>query len=201
MKSGCIWCHSSVTSGYTIPYSLGPILPVARWTWTFCLNSLAHSGLNFFDGINQLVPVPYICVKGSELLGGCMSMIRHHRNHNFKSWVWQHRKVMSCVFAHALCLICCRSLVASPSFLPGLLNLPCTLLQNISIYCSQILRALSVFSPGRFQKLPKNLQLPSHSPAVHLEATSFQYLPWRIPWCFFTSNPASDTFFHSVKAL
>jgi hypothetical protein len=84
------------------------------------------------DIINELLPVPHNCVKSLEFHAGCLVIIavRHLKNQNYESCIWQLWEVTSRFFAHVLSQICHQSHVAWPSLLPPLSNLPCTFLQK-----------------------------------------------------------------------
>jgi len=91
---------------------------------------MALSGLHFVDEINQLLPVPHICIRGLELFGARNHIlaIRHPAIHNHERCIWQLGEVTSSLFARALAQIRRWSPVASPSFFAHLPNLACTYL-------------------------------------------------------------------------
>lgn len=67
-----------------------------------------------------------------ELIAGCLVIVAiwHLTNHNYGSCIWQPWEITSRYFAHGVCQICHRSVYASASIVPPLLNLACALLQN-----------------------------------------------------------------------
>jgi hypothetical protein len=76
--------------------------------------------------------VPHISVQSLELHAGCLVVvaIQHSTSHNHTCCIRQLWEATSHIFARALTQIWCWSLVASPSLLPCLPNLACTLLQK-----------------------------------------------------------------------
>ena len=87
---------------------------------------------NFFDQIIQLLPVPHIRVRSLQLYSACLVIVavRHSMNHYHESCILQLWEVTCGLFAHVLCQIRRRSLVASPSFLARPPNFARTLLQQ-----------------------------------------------------------------------
>jgi len=98
----------------------------------WCENVWLFRATDFVAEMNQLLPVPHICIRGLELFGGKNHIlaIRHTLNHYCERRIWHLWKVTSRLFACALSQIRWRSLVASPSIFPPLSNLVCTSLQN-----------------------------------------------------------------------
>jgi len=86
----------------------------------------------FVDEINQLLPVPHICLWCLELFGGYNHIlaIQHPVNHNHERCIWQLWEVTYPLFACVLSQIQIRSLVASPHLFPSLSNFACTFLQT-----------------------------------------------------------------------
>ena len=158
----------------------------------------------FFDEINQLLPVPDICVRSLELRAGCLVIVavRHSTNHNHGSCIWQLREVTSHYFASALSQIRPQSHVALPSLLPHHPNCSCTLLQ----------KHLFPLSPnpfgilGSFQGQPVVQNLQKSATAVSQSRGPSRcwfkpFCPRIIGRCFFSRTPASHTFFHLLNEL
>jgi len=84
----------------------------------------------FVDEINQLLPLPHICVRCLELFRGQNRIlpIRHPAIDNRVCCIWQLWEVTSRLLARALSQIRHRSLVASPSVFLRLSNFTCTFL-------------------------------------------------------------------------
>jgi len=80
--------------------------------------------------INQLLPMPYICVRGLELFRGQNHIlaIRLPANFHRERCIWELWEVTSHLWAWALSKIRRRSLVSSPALFPRLLNFACTFL-------------------------------------------------------------------------
>jgi len=85
-----------------------------------------------FDEINQLLPMPHICVRSLESIAGrpVIVDIWHSTNHNHESCIWQLQEVPADICAAMLSQIGCRLLVASLAHLPRLPNLACTCVQK-----------------------------------------------------------------------
>ena len=85
----------------------------------------------FFDEINQLLPVPDMCVQSLELNAGYLVIVAipHSTNHNHQSCIWQLRDVTSRIFARMFSQIHHRWLVVSRYLLSCLPNLSWTFLQ------------------------------------------------------------------------
>jgi len=85
-----------------------------------------------FNEINQLLPVPHICVQSLELHAGFQVFvsIRLSTNHNHESCIWQLWEVTCHILARVFSHIRRRSLVAPPSLLRRHPNLACTVHQK-----------------------------------------------------------------------
>jgi len=132
MESDHIEGHSSFAPVRIIPYTLRPIL-LHQAACLYCSQTIwFFRATIFFDEINQLLPVPHICVPGLALDAGSQVIVAiwHSTNDNQQSGIWQLWEVTSRIFDRALSRIHCRSPVASPSLLPCLPNLACTILQK-----------------------------------------------------------------------
>jgi len=84
----------------------------------------------FVDEITQLLSVPHICLRGSELfrVQNHILAIRHPANHYHERCICQLWEVTSRRVAQELSQICRWSVVASPSLFPRLSNFACIFL-------------------------------------------------------------------------
>jgi hypothetical protein len=117
---------------YIIPYALRPILPALSCNCIMQSDRIVLWATIFFDEISQLLPVLHIGLRGVELHATCRVIVAilHSTNHNHECCIWQHRDVTCRFFACSRFQSRRQWLVASPSLLPRLPNLTCTLLQT-----------------------------------------------------------------------
>jgi len=157
-----------------------------------------------FDEINQLLPVPHICVRCLELHAGCLVIvaIQHSTNHNHESCIRQLWEDTVRFFASALTQIRRGWLVALPSLLSCLLNLTSTFLQ----------KHLNPLAPNQFgiiqifQRQPGLESLQKSATAVsQCRGPSRSCFRWFCPWImdrsFFSRHPATHTLFHLLNML
>lgn len=88
--------------------------------------------LSIFDEINQLIPVPHICLERFDLLAGwrVIVAVQQQMSHTYECCISQLWEVTTCQVAHTLSHIRQRLLVTLHFTLPCLPNLICTFPQK-----------------------------------------------------------------------
>jgi len=86
----------------------------------------------FFDDINQLLPVPHVCVQSLKVIARCLAIVAvpQSTNYHHKCCIWQLWDGTNRFVAYLLSQIRRQSLVTTPSIVLRLPNLTWTLLQK-----------------------------------------------------------------------
>jgi hypothetical protein len=204
MISDHIEGHSSLTLVRIIPYTLRPILPESSCICITQLDSMVLSAQIFFDEINQLLPVPHICVRSWNCMLDVGSLLPFGTPQITTMKVeFGNSGTLTLAFlpARRPKSVAGRLLPCIPFFLASRTSLA-HFFRIISTHCRRMHSALSKYSKGsHFSQVSKKSATTISKLRSPFRCCFRRFCPGIIDRCFFSRNPATHTFFHLLNAL